>query len=226
MMRLRPPRLAAALALVALVALCGCAAVSPPPPPKLDDEPPAAPMPAPQRGAGGGVYNASMAMGFTADERAHRPGDVLTVLLQETTQASKSADTSIGKNNSVGVAAPVVAGKTIKADVKLSAERDFKGAASSSQQNALSGSITVVVQEVLPNGLLRVKGDRALTLNQGDEVIRLSGYVRGTDVDTQNRVSSQRIANARISYAGHGALADSNNEGWVARFFSSPIFPF
>ncbi|HEX3141168.1 MAG TPA: flagellar basal body L-ring protein FlgH [Rhizobacter sp.] len=212
------------VALASAGTFAGCAIVSPPP--KLDDEPPTAPMPAPQRGQAGGVFNGAMGLGFTADQRANRPGDVLTVILQETTQASKSADTSYGKSSGVGIATPVIAGKPIKLDASVSADRNFKGEASSTQKNALAGSITVVVQEVLPNGLLRIKGDRALTLNQGDEVMRLSGYVRATDVDQQNRVSSQRIANARIAYAGHGALADTNDAGWLTRFFSSPLFPF
>jgi flagellar L-ring protein FlgH len=203
----------------------GCAVVQPPP--KLDDEPPvAAPAPVPQRGQSGGVFNGAMGLGLTADQRAHRPGDVLTVILQETTQASKSADTSFGKSSGVGIATPVFAGKPLKLDASISADRKFKGGSSSTQQNALTGSITVVVQEVLPNGLMRVKGDRALTLNQGDEVMRLSGFVRATDVDQQNRVSSQRIANARIAYSGYGALADTNDAGWLTRFFNSPLFPF
>ena len=86
--------------------------------------------------------------------------------------------------------------------------------------------MTVIVQQVLPNGLLYIKGDRALSLNQGDEVLRLSGYVRATDVDLNNRVSSLRVANARISYSGHGALSDASEAGWLTRFFQSPLFPF
>ena len=57
-------------------------------------------------------------------------------------------------------------------------------------------------------------------------MLRLAGFVRATDIDPQNRVSSQRIANARISYAGHGALADANAAGWLTRFFNSPLVPF
>jgi flagellar L-ring protein precursor FlgH len=90
----------------------------------------------------------------------------------------------------------------------------------------LQGAITVIVQEVLPNGLLRVSGEKTLYLNQGEEFVRLRGYVRAGDIDNDNRVSSQRIANARIAYSGEGALADANNPGWLMRFFSSPWMPF
>lgn len=84
----------------------------------------------------------------------------------------------------------------------------------------------MVVQDVLPNGLLQIRGDKSLTLNQGEEIIQVSGYVRPDDVDTDNRLSSRRIANARISYTGRGTLADSNTAGWLTRFFTSPWMPF
>ena len=89
-----------------------------------------------------------------------------------------------------------------------------------------SGAITAVVVEVLPNGLLRIAGEKSLWLNQGEEFIRLSGYVRGQDIDAANRVSSQRLANARIAYSGSGTLADANTPGWLTRFFNSPWMPF
>jgi flagellar L-ring protein precursor FlgH len=65
-----------------------------------------------------------------------------------------------------------------------------------------------------------------LYLNQGEEFVRLSGYVRANDIDSDNSVSSQRVANARIAYSGRGALADANTAGWLTRLFSSPLIPF
>ncbi len=192
----------------------------------LLDDPPPVPAAAPRKASGGGVFVPDAAWSLTADNRAFRPGDVLTVLLQETTQARKTADTSFSKESSVGIAAPVLAGRRYKADAAIEAERDFSGSASSTQQNALQGAITVIVQEVLPNGLLLVKGEKSLTLNQGEEFIQLSGYARAADIDADNRLSSQRIANARIAYSGRGALADSNSPGWLTRFFTSPWMPF
>ncbi len=79
---------------------------------------------------------------------------------------------------------------------------------------------------VLPNGLLRVSGEKSLYLNQGEEFIRVRGYLRAADIDADNRVSSQRIANAQIAYSGQGTLADANTPGWLTRFFASPWMPF
>lgn len=83
----------------------------------------------------------------------------------------------------------------------------------------------MTVHQVLPNGTLLIKGEKALRLNQGDEYIRLVGLVRMDDINRANQVSSQNVANARISYAGRGVLSDSNSAGWLTRFFTSPLFP-
>jgi flagellar L-ring protein precursor FlgH len=84
----------------------------------------------------------------------------------------------------------------------------------------------VIVQEVLPNGLLRVAGEKNMTLNQGEEFVRLKGYIRAADVDADNQVSSLRVANARIAYSAKGVLADANSAGWLMRFFTGPLMPF
>ena len=209
----------------AAIWLAGCTTIYNAPP-VLDDAPlPFPPMPE-QRAQGGGLFVPHSSNGLLADQRAHRVGDVLTVMLEEVTQASKKANTQTSRKSSVDIAPPLLAGKNLKLDIGLEGGNSFNGGGASSQQNALSGSMTVIVQQVLPNGLLHIRGDRALTLNQGDEILRLSGYVRATDVDQFNRVSSLRVANARISYSGHGALSDSNQAGWLTRFFQSPLFPF
>jgi flagellar L-ring protein precursor FlgH len=205
--------------------LSACAAMRPPQLPPESAAPLTLPVAA-HKGEAGGVFQAATPWTLVSDNHAFRPGDVLTVVLEETTQASKSADTSFGKKSTVNFKAPVLAGKSIKADVALDAQRDFTGTATSTQQNALQGAITVIVQDVMPNGLLRVRGEKSLYLNQGEELVRVVGYVRSADIDSDNRVSSQRIANARIAYAGSGSLNDANSPGWLTRFFASPWMPF
>ncbi|MFP5393350.1 MAG: flagellar basal body L-ring protein FlgH [Gammaproteobacteria bacterium] len=211
------------LAITALgLLLAGCASK---PMPMADD---AVPMvrAAPRGGVAGGVFSAD-AVPLTSDSRAYRVGDVVTVLLQETTQASKRAGTSIKKGAAVSVAPAGLFGKVLdKTGVEIAGDRSFSGDTTSTQQNALSGALTVIVQEVLPNGLLRVAGEKSLTLNQGEEFVRLKGFVRAADIDADNQVSSLRVANARIAYSAQGALADANAPGWLTRFFNSPLMPF
>lgn len=208
--------------------LGGCAVLQPEPEPKTPaGDPPPMPAVVARKATGGGVYRAESGWSLTSDSRAFRPGDVVTVVLQETTQASKKADTKYAKQNSVSFDPSIVAGKLYaKTEVGIGAGRDFNGTSTSTQQNTLQGAITVVVQEVMPNGLLRVGGEKSLTLNNGEEFVRLQGYLRSEDVTADNRVSSQRVANARIAYSGRGALADANEPGWLARFFNSPFMPF
>ncbi|SFC05285.1 flagellar basal body L-ring protein FlgH [Massilia yuzhufengensis] len=210
-------------ALCALL-LAGCASTAPRQAPNDDDQVPM--TRAASRGVSGGVFTGDT-VSLTSDSRAYRVGDAVTVILQETTQASKRAGTSFSKGSSVAVAPIGALGKTFgKAAIDMSADRSFEGDATSTQQNALSGALTVIVQEVLPNGLLRVAGEKNLTLNQGEEFVRLKGFVRAADIDNDNQVSSLRVANARIAYSAKGALADANTPGWLTRFFNSPLMPF
>lgn len=175
---------------------------------------------------GGGLYSGSYNWSLLQDRRAYRVGDILTVKLDESTQASKQARTNFGKKNDVSISAPDAAGQVLGPFAgALNGNRNFNGNATSQQQNSLRGAITVAVYKVLPNGVLAIRGEKWLTLNQGDEYMRVTGLVRSEDIDHDNSVSSQRIANARIAYAGRGALSDANSAGWLTRFFNHPLFP-
>lgn len=211
----------------AALALAGCSSFPEQAPPVDDGMRLTLPLPVVRKVQGGGVFSPEAPWTLTSDSRAFRPGDLLTVELLETTQASKTADTKFGKSSEVAIAPSVILGRPVpKTEVGIDASRNFAGTASSTQQNTLQGAITVVVHEVLPNGLLLVQGEKSLYLNQGEEFVRLSGYVRAGDIDSDNRVSSQRVANARIAYSGRGAGHEANSAGWLTRFFTSPWMPF
>ena len=79
---------------------------------------------------------------------------------------------------------------------------------------------------MLPNGNLRIQGEKWIAINQGDEYVRLRGIVRPVDIGPSNTVLSTQVADAQISYRGKGAPADSNAMGWLARFFITPFWPF
>ncbi len=215
--------------LVSILILSGCAGreeFSPASPDNDKYGPPVLDYSLPEPDSGS-LYRHQYAMTLFQDRRAYRVGDVLTVQLSEETESSKSADTKYGKNASVGLGAPVIGNNTLNdLSAAVSGDRSFDGSASSSQGNKLQGAITVTVSEVLPNGVLRIRGEKWIRLNQGDEFIRLTGIVRVDDITRSNHVSSQRIGDARITYSGRGALADSNASGWLTQFFNSPWMPF
>ena len=80
--------------------------------------------------------------------------------------------------------------------------------------------------KVLPNGNLYVAGEKQIALNQGKEYVRVTGVIRPIDLASDNSIPSYRVASARISYSGKGALADANSQSWLSRFFNSPWVPF
>ncbi len=180
----------------------------------------------------GGIYQAGYDMRLFEDHTARRVGDILTVELNESTKSKKGASSQDSKDDSVSVTAPILGlfglGFLGKSDVKaeLASTKAFKGKGSADQSNELNGAISVTVVEVLPNGNLKIRGEKRVTLNQGDEFIRLSGIVRPVDISPANTVLSDKIADATFMYTGEGALADSSNKGWVSRALNSPWFPF
>ena len=105
-------------------------------------------------------------------------------------------------------------------------DRKLGGEGSSDQSNSLTGDISAVVIGVYPNGNLAIRGEKMLTLNQGEEVVQISGVIRPEDIAGDNSVPSSRVADAKITYAGNGVLADANTVGWLGRFFLSPLWPF
>jgi flagellar L-ring protein precursor FlgH len=172
----------------------------------------------------GAIYEQASALLVFHDVKARRVGDVLTVILNERTQASKSNSTDASKSTSIDMPAPVLLGKTATRNGlplanSVETGQEFNGRGASSQSNRLDGSVTVIVTEVLPNGNLRVAGEKRLTLNQGEEIIKVEGIVRTTDIATDNTVSSLEIADAKITYSGKGPLQDANRPGLLTRMF-------
>ena len=110
-------------------------------------------------------------------------------------------------------------------DASASGTNTFDGKGEATQSNQLNGEISVTVAEVYPNGTLLVRGEKLLTLNRGDEHIRISGIVRDADISADNRVPSTRVANAKITYSGNGEIARASRQGWLQRFFTM-LSPF
>ena len=108
----------------------------------------------------------------------------------------------------------------------MEGSRSFAGSGDADQSNSLEGTITVTIAEVLPNGVLRVRGEKWITLTRGEELLRVSGLIRPADIRPDNTVSSSKLGDARIRYSGKGQLGDSTGMGWLARFFNGPLFPF
>lgn len=192
----------------------------------------------------GSAYVDGYGLSLYQDMKAFKVGDILTVKLEEETKASKDAKTDYKKEYNYNMDNPTILGNNnIRADIThilpfinshtsaklnsiLKSNSEFKGSGDSNQNNSLTGDITVTISQVLPNKNLVIRGEKWLTLNQGSEYIRLTGIVRPQDIDPNNQVKSTRIANARITYSGTGAMSDASKPGWLAKFFNSGAMPF
>jgi flagellar L-ring protein precursor FlgH len=183
------------------------------------------PQPVPPSASGGALYQPTTAMTLFDDVKARRIGDTITILLSERMQASKSASTDATKESTVDTGSPVILGDTVTRNGEdilnnqWETSQEFAGKGSSSQSNRLDGSITVTVADVLPNGNLVVRGEKWLTLNQGEEFVQIAGIVRPADIAPDNSVPSFKVADARITYGGNGVIPDANRAGLVSRFF-------
>lgn len=179
----------------------------------------------------GSLYQSKQGMTLFTDTKARNVGDIITINLTERTVSSKSAGVNITKASSTSLPAGTLLGTTPTLngnilDTSISQDRDFEGETEADQSNSLIGSIAVTVADVLPNGNLVVRGEKWMTLNRGDEFIRISGILRPEDITPQNTVESTRLANAQITYSGTGELASSQNMGWLSKFFNSVYWPF
>jgi flagellar L-ring protein precursor FlgH len=210
--------------------LTACGAPLPKREPSFAPVAPADLRPPPQ--SSGGIYQAGYDMRLFEDHTARRVGDILTVQLNERTQSQKGANTQDSKSDNVSIAAPILGlfglGLLGSSDMKaeISTKNSFTGKGKTDQSNQLNGAISVTVVELLPNGNLKIRGEKRITLNQGDEFVRLSGIVRPVDITPSNVIDSSKIADATFMYTGEGALADVNSKGWGARILNSPWFPF
>lgn len=179
--------------------------------------------------ANGSIFQASAGYTpLTSGARATAVGDIITIVLVERTQATKSNSADTSRNGSLGLTPPTtgILSKLFSAsDVAMGGQNQFAGKGGASQSNALSGEITVTIAQVYPNGTMLVKGEKALTLNRGDEFIQISGLIRQADISPDNRIASTRVADARIIYTGKGEIARASRQGWLQRFFSM-ISPF
>ncbi|MGB2426698.1 MAG: flagellar basal body L-ring protein FlgH, partial [Alteromonas sp.] len=135
----------------------------------------------------GGLFNVSMVNSLYSDVKARRIGDIITVNLRENTNATKSANTTTTRESAVELnpivglgGQPVNVGNQ-SVQLGVDSSNEFTGDAQANQSNSLNGNISVTVIEVLPNQNLVIRGEKWLTLNNGDEYIRLTGIIRAAD---------------------------------------------
>jgi len=157
--------------------------------------------------------------GLTTDNKAYRPGDVLTVQVFENSSATSSAETGTRRSNHVQ--AELAHGSNKVAQSSLAVAGDFDGGGRTQRASRLLTTVTVTVQEVLPHGQLRIAGTQSVTVNEELQRVTLEGIVRPVDISDGNVVQSTRIAQARITYVGEGDVTDRGRRAWWRRLLDA-----
>lgn len=164
--------------------------------------------------AAGSLYQPGQFQSLVSDRRAYQAGDVLTVQVFESSSAQSTANTTTDSSGTLNMALKTNA---INKAAAVQLSDDFAGKGSTQRSGRLLAQFTVVVQEVDANGLLRIKGDQIIDVNNEKQEIRLEGRVRPVDIAENNTVLSTRIADARISYMGDGVLGEKQRPGILTR---------
>jgi flagellar L-ring protein precursor FlgH len=174
----------------------------------------------------GTIYQSGHEITLYQDRMANRIGDILTVRLEETTQGEKKARTRANKIASNSITIPGIRQGGIQGHVvNTASNQQFNGDGESNEQNKLRGTVSVTVIRVLSNGNLVIQGESWLTINQGREYIRLTGIVRPDDIEPNNMISSQRVADARIAYSGNGQVSNVSRGGVLTQLMNK-FFPY
>jgi len=181
----------------------------------------------------GSLWPADDRVFFYGDKKALRVGDIITVRIIESAQASNTADTDLSRTSSANASLSAFFGKKkflnlFKVGDDLlttSSENSHKGAGSTTRSGELTAVMTAMVREVLPNGNLVVRGTREVLVNHEQQFITLTGIVRPQDVSRDNIVLSTQLADANITIGGLGVVADKQRSGWGTWIFDL-IWPF
>ncbi len=159
------------------------------------------------------------------DYKARQVGDMLTIQLNETLSASQSATSATEKKTNLAAVIPAVKGVFGMGinglNTNASSDNAFNGTGATSSSGVFTGTITVTVIEVLPNGNLMVAGEKQIGVRQNSEVLRFSGVVSPVLIQTGNVISSTQVADVRLDYRGGGNIEQAQIQGWLGRFFNS-----
>ncbi len=165
--------------------------------------------------ATGAIYNGSQSEAFFGRGRAFQVGDVITVILDESTQAGRTQSGVVKRTSSNDVVPSGMGGGLLSGANLLGGSIKNEGSGTADQTATLKGSVAVSVIDVMSNGNLVLRGEKQLALTEGAEIIQVAGVVRPDDIAPNNTVASRRLANAQITYRGTGDMAAASRAGWA-----------
>lgn len=171
-----------------------------------------------------------------ADVKATQVGDIVTVIIQERASASKQASTATDRSSGMSASISSLFGYEnilqeknpnldMSALVDTSFNNSFSGSGQTTRSENLVATLTTQVIDVYPNGNLKIRGGKSVTVNNESQIIYLTGIIRPYDVTSDNTIDSGNILNAQIAYTGKGAISDKQKPGWLMRILDN-TWPF
>ena len=166
-------------------------------------------------------FRSNASRSIFSDYKAARIGDAITIIVVESSEASNQAQTSTGRSSDVGL----TAGGTLNGsdlpgvDFGLAANNDFRGGGSTKSSGMVKTKISAMIDSVLTNGLLRISGSRKIVVNGEEQIIKIKGIVRNSDINSDNMVFSYNISDAEIIFEGSGMIDNNTEPGWVTKLF-------
>lgn len=199
------------------------------------------PMNIPQKNLpkNGSLYQSGESLTLFDDSRAHKIGDIITINLAEKFDAKKKDEAKYDKSNQqqFGLNGQAAAGTNATAfggnisvpglgtgiGIGYGSEGSFAGKSDVKQNSSLTGSIAVTVVEVIPNGNLVIRGEKWITIHEGEEVIRFAGIIRPQDIRPDNTIDSEKVADVRLIYKDTGVSGDMNRPSaltqWLHKYW-------
>lgn len=167
-------------------------------------------------------FRANASRSIFADVKASRIGDAITIIVVESSKATTEANISAGRKSDIGLnlsgsmdGSPAVP----EVDFDMGSRNDFKGGGSTSAGGMVKTKISALIDSVYENGLLRIRGERKISINGEEQIVTIKGLVRTADLSTNNSVYSYNISEAEIVFEGSGMIDSNTSPGWISKMF-------
>jgi len=157
-----------------------------------------------------------------SDNKANLKGDAITIIVLESTSASNNATTSTSRKNDINLNLSANTSNTTagtSAALGMQTGNDFNGQGSTQTTGNIQTKISASVDSVLANGNLMISGNKKIIINGEEQVIRIKGIVRPSDILADNSVLSYNISDAEITFEGNGIIQNAQKPGWLTKFF-------
>jgi flagellar L-ring protein precursor FlgH len=156
-----------------------------------------------------------------SDYKAVNLGDAITIIVVESSQAKNAAEKSTGRESKIGLGLSGNVGPTNlpPASLDLGTRNDFKGGGTAKSSGMVRTKLSALIDSVLSNGLLRIKGSRKIVINDEEQMITIKGFVRTSDIRSDNTIYSYNISEAEIVFKSDGQINSVQSPGWVTKLF-------